>query len=166
MRIGRPKGSKTTIIHEKICNLAECGKEFVTTAHNAKYCSESHKLKDYYRNGRPNRSVRVVRNFVSTSVELTQLYDVVFISVFDKKRAMLDLDNSIQNRWDYYNFERSEPVDFRKYKHKIYATIKMSKKSYPRYKTLKENSEYGVYDFIIISIQKKYPTKYDVKGEN
>lgn len=54
--------------HKKICKLPECGKEFETKAHNAEYCSQSHKFKDYRRqHPRPKQLGSVQNGVLATS---------------------------------------------------------------------------------------------------
>jgi hypothetical protein len=57
--------------HKKICKLAECGKEFETKAHNAEYCSESHKFKDYRRNNPRKKQLGSVHNGVLAIAKAT-----------------------------------------------------------------------------------------------
>lgn len=96
-------------------------------------------------------------------MEFTQHYDIVFISKFDNENAVLDMLESIDMKYNrkQYSFDRSEPISFLKYNYKIFATLKITSRNYENIKVLKKNSEYGVYDFIILSFEKKYKTKYD-----
>ena len=59
--------------HKKICKLAECGKEFETKAHNAEYCSESHKFKDYRRNNPRKKQLGSVHNGVLAMAKATPI---------------------------------------------------------------------------------------------
>ena len=59
--------------HQKNCKLVECGKEFETKAHNAEYCSESHKFKDYRRNNPRKKQLGSVHNGVLAMAKATPI---------------------------------------------------------------------------------------------
>jgi hypothetical protein len=105
--------------HKKICKLAECGKEFETKAHNAEYCSESHKFKDYRRNNPRKKQLGSVQNGVlamakATPIQRPQLDPLGDFMVRSVERERDKLDTELTDLKKKYEALKEKKIELEK----------------------------------------------------